>query len=90
MDDTTSPPTYTCVFTQAGAVQPPVGVGVGEPVPVGVGVGEPVEPDGVGLGAGQPAALPLTSVTTSLNSVVPGSRSSSENIMAPPRPLQCM
>ena len=61
-----------------------VGDAVGEPVRDDVGVGEPVP-----VGDVQLDALPFTSLTTALNSVVPGSRSYSENIIAPPRPLQC-
>ena len=91
LKDTTEPPVYAVDGFHAGAEQlppPPVfdGVGDGEPVFDGVGDGPPVVFDGVGDGAGQPAALPLTSLTTSFSSVVPGSRSSSENIIAPPSP----
>jgi len=62
----------------------PVGDPVGEPVRDEVGLGEPVP-----VGVVQLVALPFTALTTALNSVVPGSRSYSENIIAPPRPLQC-
>jgi hypothetical protein len=81
------PPVKIAVAVQAGAVQVPGGGVVGGGVVGGAVVGGAVVGGAVvGGGVGWPVQLdaePLTSVTTSLNNVAAGSRSYSENIIAP-------
>jgi hypothetical protein len=64
-----------------------LGVGLGDGLAGGLGLADVVL--GVGAGPGQLAAEPFVAFTAALKSVVPGSRSYNENIMVPPRPLQC-